>query len=134
MSKDNDGLDEALGPLTDQVIDRIQRLRVKLAEVELIGEDNPGKVLMPEIVDQALAGFYGIEVEDPEPRLYGLNDPDIIVGTRLRKDGQYEHSVRRERPANRVAGGPQAVPQLSRPSGATDLVMEVARRPRSSNT
>jgi hypothetical protein len=67
----------------EEISDDIKRLAEMLAELDLISEENPGTV----------RETGQIEVEHPEPRLYGLDVGDTIVATRMREDGRYEHAV-----------------------------------------
>jgi hypothetical protein len=72
----------------------VDRLADQLVELDLIGEDNQGTPrLAPEEVLRANPWAWAIEVEHPEPRLYARDGVDTIVATRMRQDGQYEHSV-----------------------------------------
>lgn len=80
--------------LAAEISAEIDRLAEQLVELGLLGEDIPGTPRLPdESVLRAIPWSWSIEVEYPEPRLYGRDGVDTIVATRMRGDGRYEHAV-----------------------------------------
>jgi hypothetical protein len=81
--------------LAAEISAEIDRLADQLVELGLIGEDNRGRPRLPkdERVLRANPWAWSIEVEHPEPRLYGRDGVDTIVATRMRHYGRYEHAV-----------------------------------------
>jgi hypothetical protein len=79
-------LDPALLPYADEIVG----LAVQLRGLDLIDEDNVGKLKA-----NATLGVWAIEAGHPDggPWLYGREDADTIVATRMRPDGQREHAV-----------------------------------------
>ncbi len=87
-----EAMDAFLTPAAEAVTASIITLGEMLAEMELIDTENVGvprwhvDLGTGELVD-------GIEVAEPEPRLYALQGTDAVVATRQRSDGRYEHAV-----------------------------------------
>jgi hypothetical protein len=78
-------LDPALLPYAE-----IVALAVQLRELDLIDEDNVGKLKA-----NAALGVWAIEADHPDggPWLYGRDGVDTITASRMRPDGQREHAV-----------------------------------------
>jgi hypothetical protein len=86
-----DRLDEQLAPAADAIAAEIEGLAGMLAELDLIGEENPGTPRWRVDIG-AKELVTGIEVEHPEPRLY-TRDKDSIIASRMRADRRYEHAL-----------------------------------------
>jgi hypothetical protein len=75
--------------------DALNRLGDWLAERDLIGEDNPGTVIPPPEQFALVLPAWGVAADHPDgQRLYGYGDSeDAFMVTRLREDGEWEHSM-----------------------------------------
>jgi hypothetical protein len=75
----------------------LDRLGDWLAERDIIGENNPGTIVRPpeELALELWAWAVAADHPDDGTRLYAYDgvSPDGIVATRMRGDGQWEHSV-----------------------------------------
>jgi hypothetical protein len=90
----HDRLDAFLAPAADAIAASIMKLAVTLAELDLIDSYNPGTPRWNVDLDSG-ERVDGIEALHPTDgmRLYSLLDPDLIIATRVRPDGRYEHAV-----------------------------------------
>jgi hypothetical protein len=85
-------LDLVLEPVADAVVEEISSTYEQLYDLDLVDEENKGKprwnvnIGTGEVVT-------GIEVMEPEPRLYHREGPDTIIATRMREDGRYESAL-----------------------------------------
>jgi hypothetical protein len=89
-------LNEFVGPaaaaIADDLAAGINELRRMLAELELIGPENPGIVRWNVDFDHGVQ-VAAIEANHPDgARLYSGLDADTIIASRMRPDGRYEHA------------------------------------------
>jgi hypothetical protein len=74
-----------------EIVAEIMSLGTRLTELGLISDDNRGKLVTSPPGSEFA---YAIEADHPDgTRLYGLQDVDTIVASRVRPDGRYEHAV-----------------------------------------
>ena len=85
-------LDAYLVPVAEQITAQIVPLAEHLAELDLITPDNPGTPRWVELGGEQRVVAIEADHPDDGKRLYALHG-DLIVATRMRPDGRYEHAV-----------------------------------------